>query len=107
MKVQPVSLVARLGEQGIQSANWRRAERRLFPGKVSLESLVSVRTANRHRWVGRVYQGRRVMLVQGTRQKSGRKLCDKSYHLRVVAANVYQPTVYHKHRLLQNGIREV
>jgi hypothetical protein len=32
------------------------------------------RTANRHRYSGRVDQGERVISPQGTRQKSGRKL---------------------------------
>jgi hypothetical protein len=33
-------------------------------------SKINVRTANRHRWFGRVDLGKRVMVVQGTRQKS-------------------------------------
>ncbi len=33
-------------------------------------SLIRARTANRHRWAGREYQGERVRVVQGTRQKS-------------------------------------
>ena len=31
-----------------------------------------IRTGNRHRWIGRVAQGERVICRQGTRQKSGR-----------------------------------
>ncbi|MDB5260066.1 MAG: hypothetical protein JWN37_297 [Candidatus Nomurabacteria bacterium] len=40
--------------------------------------LVLIRTANRHRYSGRVDQGERVISPKGTRQKSDRKLAIRS-----------------------------
>ena len=77
------------------------SQKECVSGKSQCRSLLFFRTVNRHRWTGREYQGRRVRLVQGTRQKSERKFYDMLCHLRMAATNVYQPTVYQKHRLLQ------
>jgi len=64
------------------------------------------RTANRHRWSGRVDQDERVRGPQGTRQKSGRnfgiRLCPPAME---AAAKVSLATVYQKHSSLRTRKR--
>ena len=77
------------------------------------ENLLSVnhagdRTANRHRWSGRVAQDERVRCPQGTRQKSGRNFGIRpapSAQAGGAAVKVFLATVYQKHSSLRTRKR--
>ncbi len=67
--------------------------------KIFVMRVLLIRTANRHRWIGRVYRDERENYGQGTRQYSWtylRKM--SSSRLNVRRSESHQATVYQKHR---------
>ena len=101
--------VKRAPRQGVRRPTKRLSEASepVLPRKTSSEPL-GARTANRHRWVGRIYQGDRENHGQGTRQNgpvtSGEgalpQVMDLASGARGSRSGEAQTTVYQKHRTL-------
>ena len=82
----------------------KRRYKSTLPRKVSKLQYMWNRTANRHRWSGRVDQGERVRGLQGTRQNSSRNFGIRLAVLnllRSAAAKDSLATVYQKHSSLR------